>query len=102
MEEHPVLILSDIMMPEMSGLEMCAKIKSNFDLCHIPVVLLTALTSDNKKMEGLQCGADDFLPYPISLLFATFFKRHHKMIVKHLFRLNKSHIIIVTEKVFFR
>ena len=66
MEEHPVLILSDIMMPEMSGLEMCAKIKSNFDLCHIPVVLLTALTSDNKKMEGLQCGADDYIEKPFN------------------------------------
>ena len=66
MEEHPDLILSDIMMPEMSGLEMCAKIKSNFDLCHIPVVLLTALTSDNKKMEGLQCGADDYIEKPFN------------------------------------
>ena len=54
------------MMPEMSGLEMCAKIKSNFDLCHIPVVLLTALTSDNKKMEGLQCGADDYIEKPFN------------------------------------
>lgn len=65
-EERPDLILSDIMMPEMSGLEMCAKIKSNFDLCHIPVVLLTALTSDNKKMEGLQCGADDYIEKPFN------------------------------------
>lgn len=66
MEEHPDLVLSDIMMPEMSGLEMCAKIKSNFDMCHIPVVLLTALTSDTKKMEGLQCGADDYIEKPFN------------------------------------
>lgn len=65
-EERPDLILSDIMMPEMSGIEMCAKIKSNFDLCHIPVILLTALTSDDKKMEGLQCGADDYLEKPFN------------------------------------
>lgn len=66
LEEHPDLILSDIMMPEMDGIEMCTKIKNNFDLCHIPVVLLTALTSDNKKMEGLQCGADDYIEKPFN------------------------------------
>lgn len=66
MEERPDLILSDIMMPEMSGTEMCAQIKSNFDLCHIPVVLLTALTSEGNKMEGLQCGADDYIEKPFS------------------------------------
>lgn len=66
LEERPDLILSDIMMPEMDGIEMCSKIKNNFDLCHIPVVLLTALTSDNKKMEGLQCGADDYIEKPFN------------------------------------
>lgn len=66
MEEHPDLILSDVMMPIMSGFEMCAKIKNHFDLCHIPVVLLTALTTDNKKLEGLQCGADDYIEKPFS------------------------------------
>ena len=65
-EEHPDLILSDIMMPEMSGLEMCTKIKNNFDLCHIPVIMLTALTSDNNKMEGLLCGADDYIEKPFN------------------------------------
>lgn len=66
MEEHPDLILSDVMMPEMSGIEMCFKIKNNFELCHIPVILLTALTTDNKKMEGLQCGADDYIEKPFN------------------------------------
>lgn len=65
-EEFPDLILSDIMMPKMTGIEMCAKIKTNFDLCHTPVILLTALTSDNKKMEGLQCGADDYIEKPFN------------------------------------
>lgn len=66
LEERPDLILSDIMMPVMTGIEMCTKIKSHFDLCHIPVILLTALTSDSKKMEGLQCGADDYIEKPFN------------------------------------
>lgn len=65
-EEMPDLILSDIMMPVMSGTEMCRKIKNDFDLCHIPLMLLTALTSEDKNIEGLQCGADDYIGKPFS------------------------------------
>lgn len=65
-DEQPDLILSDVMMPEMTGTEMCMRIKQNFDLCHIPVILLTALTSEDNKMEGLQCGADDYIEKPFS------------------------------------
>ena len=65
-EEMPDIILSDIMMPEMSGTEMCMKIKNNFDLCHIPVVLLTALTSSEQSIEGLQRGADDYICKPFN------------------------------------
>ena len=70
--ELPDLILSDIMMPRMTGTEMCLKIKSNLDLCHIPVVLLTALTSSEQNMEGLQRGADDYIgkPFNAKLLIA--------------------------------
>ena len=65
-EENPDLILSDIMMPIMTGTEMCREIKNSFDLCHIPVILLTALTSEEKNIEGLQCGADDYMGKPFS------------------------------------
>lgn len=65
-EERPDLILSDVMMPEMDGMEMCNRIKTNFDLCHTPVILLTALTSNDKKMEGLQCGADEYIEKPFN------------------------------------
>ena len=66
MEERPDLILSDVMMPKMDGIEMCSKIKTDFDLCHTPVVLLTALTSNDKKLEGLQCGADEYIGKPFN------------------------------------
>lgn len=65
-DEAPDLVVSDVMMPVMSGTEMCMKIKNNFDFCHIPVILLTAMTSDNSKMEGMQCGADDYIEKPFN------------------------------------
>jgi signal transduction histidine kinase/DNA-binding response OmpR family regulator/ligand-binding sensor domain-containing protein len=60
----PDLIVSDVMMPVMNGIEMCHKIKNNIELCHIPVVLLTALDTVEHKLEGLQQGADDYISKP--------------------------------------
>lgn len=65
-EYKPDLIISDIMMPEMSGTEMCLKIKNNIDLCHIPVILLTALNSVEQNIEGLNRGADDYISKPFN------------------------------------
>jgi signal transduction histidine kinase/ligand-binding sensor domain-containing protein/DNA-binding response OmpR family regulator len=65
-QEKPSIIVSDIMMPGMSGTEMCMKIKNDFDLCHIPVVLLTALSSIEQNIEGLQRGADDYISKPFN------------------------------------
>ena len=65
-ETNPELIVSDIMMPIMSGIELCMKVKNNFDLCHIPFILLTARTSEENNIEGLQCGADDYITKPFN------------------------------------
>lgn len=64
MKEKPDLIVSDVMMPRMTGTEMCMHIKNNIDLCHIPVVLLTALDNIEQNIEGLQQGADDYIGKP--------------------------------------
>ena len=64
--EKPDIVLSDVVMPVMSGKEMCLRIKNNIDLCHIPVVLLTALTSTEQNIEGLQLGADDYIGKPFN------------------------------------
>jgi signal transduction histidine kinase/DNA-binding response OmpR family regulator/streptogramin lyase len=60
------LIVSDIMMPEMDGLEFCKQIKTNFDTSHIPVILLTARNSDDYKLKGLEIGADDYVFKPFN------------------------------------
>lgn len=66
----PDLIVSDIMMPEMDGLELCLHIKQNPQLSHIPVILLTAKTMPSQITEGYNAGADDYIikPFDITLL----------------------------------
>ena len=61
------LILSDIMMPEMDGLELCNIIKSDLDYSHIPVILLTAKTTLQSKIEGMKAGADAYVEKPFSM-----------------------------------
>lgn len=62
--EIPDIIISDLMMPEMDGLEFCARIKKDNRTNHIPFVMLTAKAADDHKLTGLQTGADDYLVKP--------------------------------------
>ncbi len=66
-EIQPDIVLSDILMPKMSGIEMCRKIKSNFETSHIPVILLTAQTAEEYTMQGLKMGADDYVTKPFNV-----------------------------------
>ena len=63
----PDIIISDVMMPgDMDGLKCCSMIKDNPLTCHIPVILLTALTLDEQKAQGYECGADSYLTKPFN------------------------------------
>ncbi len=64
---NPDIVISDIMMPKMSGIELCSKIKNSPETCHIPVILLTAKTAVEHKFEGLKTGADDYITKPFNL-----------------------------------
>lgn len=64
LEIMPDIIISDVMMPGMSGIELCNKVKENPELNHIPVILLTASTSPEIKLKGIEGGADDYISKP--------------------------------------
>ncbi len=76
------LIISDIMMPEIDGIDFCKRIKTNFDTSHIPVILLTAKSTDESEIEGIDAGADDYIKKPFN----------HKVLLSHVQNLILSRI----------
>jgi signal transduction histidine kinase len=63
-ERAPDLVLTDVMMPNMSGTELCAEIKRDAELAHVPVVLVTSKAEREMKIQGLEYGADDYVTKP--------------------------------------
>ncbi|WP_169577921.1 ATP-binding protein [Salisaeta longa] len=66
-DQPPALVLSDVMMPTFDGFELCRRIKADDDLRTIPVLLLTARASTDATVEGLSCGADDYIQKPFDI-----------------------------------
>lgn len=64
--QHPNVVVSDISMPEMNGIDLCLKIKNDKRTSHIPVILLTALTGEDQQLKGLETGATDYLTKPFN------------------------------------
>lgn len=71
-EVSPHIVLSDVLMPRMSGIELVKQLKGNLDTCHIPVVLLTARTEVEQNLEGLKIGADDYITKPFDSRLLVF------------------------------
>lgn len=65
------VVVTDVMMPVMDGIKLCKYVKQNIRTCHIPVLILSAKTDVKDQMEGLQVGADDYIPKPFSLAVLT-------------------------------
>lgn len=65
------IIVTDVMMPVMDGIKLCKNVKQNIRTCHIPVIILSAKSEVKDQMEGLQMGADDYIPKPFSLAILT-------------------------------
>lgn len=70
-KHYPDLVISDVMMPKMDGFEMCRSIKSEFETCHIPVLLLTAKSLEVDQIDGYKSGADGYLSKPFSMTVLT-------------------------------
>lgn len=66
-KDSPDFIISDILMPEMTGTELCRALKTNIETCHIPVILLTSLAEREDIIEGFNAGADDYITKPFDL-----------------------------------
>jgi signal transduction histidine kinase/CheY-like chemotaxis protein/AraC-like DNA-binding protein len=67
--KQPDLIISDIMMPRMNGVSLCNNIKTNFDTSHIPIILLTADSSDERKIAGMEVRADAYVTKPFNIRY---------------------------------
>ena len=67
LKNKPDLVISDIMMPEMDGTTLCAKLKSNINTNDVPIILLTAKSREEDQLEGLQTGADAYILKPFNM-----------------------------------
>ncbi|SEJ04997.1 His Kinase A (phospho-acceptor) domain-containing protein [Dyadobacter sp. SG02] len=63
---HPALVLSDIMMPEMDGIALLKAVKADPQVCHTPIILITARAGEESRIEGIEIGADDYIVKPFS------------------------------------
>lgn len=95
------VIITDVMMPVMDGIKLCKAIKQNIRTCHIPVLILSAKTDVKDQMEGLQVGADDYMPKPFTLSVITakiqnMLRTRHRMLERY-----SKTLVVEPEKITF-
>lgn len=66
LSKHPDMVVTDVMMPEMDGIELLSAIRASNDTCHLPVIILSAKVSVDDRIKGMECGADDYITKPFS------------------------------------
>lgn len=95
-KEIPDIVISDIMMPEMNGYELCRKIKEDMNINHIQVILLTARTDEQSHLDGYKIGADAYIekPFEISSLLECV---QNRLYLRKQIRLKYTHNSIITE-----
>lgn len=92
--EIPDLVVSDVMMPVMDGIELCKSLKTDDRTSHIPVILLTARAEDSDRLAGLETGADAYLIKPFNAQ-ELLIRVHHLIAVRNKIRIKFSHKLIV-------
>ncbi len=88
-QHSPDIIISDIIMPEVDGLELCTRLKSDINTSHIPVILLTARSEVENYVEGFETGADDYIPKPFNI---EVLEAKSKSLIENRRKLRKSFI----------
>ncbi len=88
-EDIPEMLISDIMMPRMDGLELLAKVRESPEYSHIPIILLSAKASITDRIEGIECGADDYITKPFS---ASYLRSRVRSLLNQRIRLRKYFI----------
>ncbi|MEX0321022.1 MAG: ATP-binding protein [Puniceicoccaceae bacterium] len=68
LRENPELIVTDVMMPELDGMEFCRQLRSHEETSHVPIIMLTAKSSEKHSIEGMEAGADVFFPKPVNMV----------------------------------
>lgn len=79
----PDLVITDVTMPEMNGTDLCRTLKTDIETCHIPVIMLTAKSSEQQRIEGLETGADSYITKPFN-------PRHLNVRIEKLLELRKT------------
>lgn len=95
LEHIPDIIISDVAMPEMDGLEMVKAMKENTDVCHIPVILLSSKSSLDDRIKGLEQGIDDYITKPFS---ATYLKTRIAALLRQRKQLQESYMNALADK----